>query len=95
MTHRSFSAAALFAADSIATALVCLALAAAGPAGLVRALELLEEEVRICLGLLGVNSFAELTPRHLTSAPPVYEPSVLSAFPLLDLYENGAPPVNR
>ena len=73
----------------------CLGLAAAGPAGLVRALELLEEEVRICLGLLGVNSFAELTPRHLTSAPPVYEPSVLSAFPLLDMYENGAPAVNR
>ena len=73
----------------------CLGLAAAGPAGLVRALELLEEEVRICLGLLGVTSFAELTPRHVTAAPVVFEASVLSAFPLLDLYENGAPPVNR
>jgi len=52
--------------------------------GLVRTLELLEEEVRICLGLLGVTSFAGLTPRHVTTAAPVYEPSVLSAFPLLD-----------
>ncbi len=64
--------------------LMCLGLAAAGVPGLVRTLELLEEEVRICLGLLGVTSFAGLTPRHVTSATPVYEPHVLSAFPLLD-----------
>jgi len=64
--------------------LTCLGLAAAGVPGLVRALELLEEEVKICLGLLGVTSFAGLTPRHVTLAAPVYEPHVLSAFPLLD-----------
>src|SRR6185295_15133923 len=64
--------------------LMCLGLAAAGVPGLVRALELLEEEVKICLGLLGVTSFAALTPRHVTIAAPVYEPHVLSAFPLLD-----------
>jgi len=64
--------------------LMCLGLAAAGVPGLVRTLELLEEEVRICLGLLGVTSFARLTPRHVTTAPPVFEPHVLSAFPLLD-----------
>jgi glycolate oxidase len=63
--------------------LPCLGLGAAGPAGLVRALEILEEEVRICLGLLGVTSFAELTPQHLTAAPPVGEAGVFSAFPLL------------
>lgn len=73
----------------------CLGLAAAGPAGLVRALELMEEEVRICLGLLGVTSFAELTPRHVAAAPPVFEPSVLSAFPLIDLYDGDVPAVNR
>ena len=73
----------------------CLGLAAAGPAGLVRALELMEEEVHICLGLLGVTSFAELTPRHVTAAPPVFEPSVLSAFPLIDLYDGDVPAVNR
>ena len=64
--------------------LMCLGLAAAGVPGLVRTLELLEEEVRICLGLLGVTSFAGLTPRHVTVAAPVFEPHVLSAFPLLD-----------
>jgi isopentenyl diphosphate isomerase/L-lactate dehydrogenase-like FMN-dependent dehydrogenase len=63
--------------------LPCLALAAAGVPGLVRALELLEDEVRICLGLLGVASFAELTSRHLAPARPVGEPGVFSAFPLL------------
>ena len=63
--------------------LTCLGLAAAGVPGLVRALELLEEEIRICLMLLGVTSLAELTPAHLAAAPPVYEPSALSAFPLL------------
>ena len=63
--------------------LPCLGLAAAGPAGLVRALEILEDEIRTCLGLLGVASFAELTPRHVTAAPPAGEPGVFSAFPLL------------
>ena len=58
-------------------------LAAAGSAGLVRALEILEDEVRTCLGLLGVTSFAELTPRHVTTALPVTEPHVFSALPLL------------
>ena len=65
--------------------LACLGLAAAGVDGLVRTLELLEEEIRVCLGLLGVRSWAELTPAHVTAAPPVFEPSVLSAFPLLDV----------
>ena len=40
--------------------LACLGLAAAGEPGLVRALELLEEEIRICLGLLGVPTLAGL-----------------------------------
>jgi glycolate oxidase len=63
--------------------LACLGLAADGAAGLVRALEILEEEVRVCLGLLGAASFAELSPAHLAAAPVVSEPGVLSAFPLL------------
>jgi len=63
--------------------LACLGLAADGVAGLVRTLEILEEEARICLALLGVTSFAALTPAHVTAAPAVSEPSVLSAFPLL------------
>jgi glycolate oxidase len=62
-----------------------LALAAGGAQGLVRALELLEDEIRICLGLLGVTSFAELTPRHLAPAPAVTAPDTFSAFPHLQL----------
>ena len=58
-----------------------LALAAAGAQGLVRALEILEDEVRIALGLLGVTSFAELTPSHVTAAPAVGMPDIFSAFP--------------
>jgi glycolate oxidase len=62
--------------------LACLGLAAAGVPGLVRALELLEEEIRTCLGLLGVTSYAELRPRHLASAMAVRQPDTFSAFPL-------------
>ena len=63
--------------------LPCLGLAAAGVPGLVRALEILENEVHTCLGLLGVTCFAELTPQHVVAAPPVGEHHVFSAFPLL------------
>jgi isopentenyl diphosphate isomerase/L-lactate dehydrogenase-like FMN-dependent dehydrogenase len=62
--------------------LACLGLAAAGVAGLVKTLELLEEEMRICLGLLGVTSYAELRPRHLAPASAVRQPDMFSAFPL-------------
>jgi glycolate oxidase len=64
--------------------LACMGLAAAGEAGLVRVLELLEDEVRICLGLLGVTCLADLDPSYLQAAPAVTPPHVTSAFPLLD-----------
>ena len=67
--------------------LPCLGLGAAGTPGLVRVLEILEDEIRTCLGLLGVTSFAELTPQHVIAAAPVGEPGVFGAFPLL-----GEPP---
>jgi glycolate oxidase len=60
-----------------------LGLAAGGAPGLVRALEILEDEVRICLGLLGVASFSELTSKHVTMAPAVNLPDTFSAFPLM------------
>ena len=60
-----------------------LGLGAAGVPGLVRALELLEDEVRTALGLLGVTSYAELTPAHLCPAPMVTLPDTFSAFPFL------------
>jgi glycolate oxidase len=65
--------------------LYCYALAAGGADAIVRLLEILEEEIRQNLGLLGATSFAALGPDHLCPAPPVTLPSVLSAFPLLSL----------
>ncbi len=65
--------------------LPCIGLAAAGEAGLVRTLELLEDEVRICLGLLGVTHYAELDASFLHhGVPPVAAPHALSPFPLLN-----------
>jgi isopentenyl diphosphate isomerase/L-lactate dehydrogenase-like FMN-dependent dehydrogenase len=63
----------------------CFALAAGGEAGVVRLLELLEDEVQRCLGLLGVTSFAELDRSYLHAAAPANVPHVLSAFPLLKI----------
>ncbi|WP_158744063.1 alpha-hydroxy acid oxidase [Acidisphaera sp. L21] len=65
--------------------LYCYGLAAAGAAGVVRVLELLQEEIVECLGLLGVTSMAELDASFLRPAEPVVVPHALSAFPLLDL----------
>jgi isopentenyl diphosphate isomerase/L-lactate dehydrogenase-like FMN-dependent dehydrogenase len=65
----------------------CFALAAAGQAGVMRLLELLEDEVERCLGLLGVASFAGLDRSYLHAAAPTTMPHVLSAFPLLKLDE--------
>jgi isopentenyl diphosphate isomerase/L-lactate dehydrogenase-like FMN-dependent dehydrogenase len=65
--------------------LQCWALAAAGEAGVLRMLELLEDEVIRCLGLLGVTSFAELDKSYLHAATPTNLPDVFSAFPLLDI----------
>jgi glycolate oxidase len=63
----------------------CYALAAGGEAALTRMLEILEDEVRRCLGLLGVTKCAELDPSYLRAAPSVTPPHVLSAFPLLEI----------
>ena len=60
-----------------------LALAAGGRAGMVRALELLEDEVIRTLGLLGVTSFAELDRRYLARAAPLGRPGIAGPFPLL------------
>src|SRR5277367_249986 len=65
--------------------LQCWALAAAGEAGIVRMLELLEDEVIRCLGLLGVTSFAALDKSYVHAAAPTNLPHVFSAFPLLDI----------
>ena len=63
----------------------CYALAAGGEKTLVRMLEILEDEVQRCLGLVGVTKFADLDRSYLHAAPPVTAPHVLSAFPLLKI----------
>jgi isopentenyl diphosphate isomerase/L-lactate dehydrogenase-like FMN-dependent dehydrogenase len=65
--------------------LQCWALAAAGENGVLRMLELLEDEIIRCLGLLGVTSFAELNKSYLHPATPTALPHVFSAFPLLEI----------
>lgn len=63
--------------------MLCYGLAAGGSAGVVRMLELLEEETRLVLGLLGVTSYAEIEKSQLQSVAPIDPPHVTSAFPLL------------
>jgi glycolate oxidase len=61
-----------------------LALAAGGSEALIRALEILEHEIRTTMALLGASSLEALHPGLLEPATPVNPPGVLSAFPLLD-----------
>jgi glycolate oxidase len=63
----------------------CYGLAAGGENAVIRMLEILEDEVQRCLGLLGVTKFADLDRSYLAAAPPVTAPHLLSAFPLLRL----------
>jgi glycolate oxidase len=63
----------------------CYALAAAGQAGIVRLLELFEDEIQRCLGLMGATKFADLDRSCLHPAMPTTPPHALSAFPLLKI----------
>jgi glycolate oxidase len=60
-----------------------LALGAGGMAALVRALELLEDEMRRCLGLLGVTSCSQLDKSYIARVAPLLREGWDSAFPLL------------
>jgi isopentenyl diphosphate isomerase/L-lactate dehydrogenase-like FMN-dependent dehydrogenase len=60
-------------------------LAAEGAAGIVRVMEILEEEIQICMGLLGVTKLTELDKSYVRAAKPIVTPHVHSAFPLLDV----------
>ncbi len=60
-----------------------LALAAGGEEALTRALEILEDETRRVLGLLGVTSFAQLDRGYLANATPLERRGFDSPFPLL------------
>jgi glycolate oxidase len=59
------------------------ALAAAGEAGLVRMMEILEEEIIVTMGLLGVTRPEQLTPDYVTPTEPVVPAHPLSAFPVV------------
>jgi len=61
-----------------------LAAAAAGVPGVVRAMELLHQEVDTTLGLLGLRSLEELDGSCLAPAPAVSRHNSYPAFPLLD-----------
>jgi glycolate oxidase len=65
--------------------LECFGLAAAGEDGLVRALEILEHELRIALALMGKASLGELDPACVLAQAPVADSHVTSAFPHLEL----------
>ncbi|HYM32282.1 MAG TPA: alpha-hydroxy acid oxidase [Candidatus Cybelea sp.] len=68
--------------------MTCIALAADGHAGVLRMLEILENEIQTCLGLLGVTNWSELEPTHLHAAAAVGPAQTLGAFPLLTLNED-------
>lgn len=59
------------------------ALAAGGQDGLLRMFEILEQEIQICMALLGCNTWDELTMEHVQKARPVTNAHAMSAFPLL------------
>jgi isopentenyl diphosphate isomerase/L-lactate dehydrogenase-like FMN-dependent dehydrogenase len=59
------------------------ALAAAGQAGVVRMLEILEDELTSTLALLGATSLRDVTPAHVAVAGSVTAPHEMSAWPNL------------
>lgn len=69
--------------------LYCYGLAAAGAAGIERVIELLEEEMKEAMGLLGVTSLSQLDKSYIARSMPTNLPGVHSAFPLLNLGDEG------
>lgn len=69
--------------------LYCYGLAAAGAAGIERVIELLEEEMKEVMGLLGVTSLAQLDKSYIAKSMPTNLTGVHSAFPLLNLQDEG------
>ncbi|HWG78560.1 MAG TPA: alpha-hydroxy acid oxidase [Stellaceae bacterium] len=63
--------------------LYCYGLAAAGAAGIERVVELLEEEMKEVMGLLGVTSLRQLDRSYIGPSRPTNLPGVHSAFPLM------------
>jgi hypothetical protein len=59
------------------------ALAAGGETGLLRMLEIVEEEIIVTMGLLGINRLAELNAEFIEATQPVVPAHPLSAFPVV------------
>jgi isopentenyl diphosphate isomerase/L-lactate dehydrogenase-like FMN-dependent dehydrogenase len=55
-------------------------LGAGGPDGLVRVLELLEHEMTVAMGLLGVTCIDQLSPEYIAKAEPVIPPHEMSMW---------------
>ena len=55
-------------------------LAANGTDGVVRVLEILEHEIRVAMGLMGVTSIDQLTPSFVCKAEPTTQPHEMSAW---------------
>ena len=55
-------------------------LAANGTPGLVRVLEILQEEIRVGMGLMGVTSIDQLSPSYVCKAEAVTQPHEMSAW---------------
>jgi len=76
----------ILGADAVACGrLYVYGLAAAGGPGVVRLFEILEDEIRICLSLLGVTGYGQLDKSYIRAAPIVVPPQVHSPFPHLNL----------
>ena len=85
LVHKVYDKAIALGADAVGIGrLFGFGIAAAGEAGIVQVLEILEGEMRTCLGLLGVNLPDELDASFIHEASPVGPESAFSAFPLLD-----------
>jgi glycolate oxidase len=69
--------------------LYCYGLAASGAAGIERMVELLEEEMKEVMGLLGVTSLKQLDKSYISPSMSTNMPGVHSAFPLLNLDDPG------
>ena len=65
------------------------AMAAGGQPAVVRMLEILRNEMLLGMALTGVTSLDELDASFLAESQPVVPPSVISAFPLLDVDDEG------
>ncbi|MBW2027967.1 MAG: alpha-hydroxy-acid oxidizing protein [Deltaproteobacteria bacterium] len=60
------------------------ALAAGGETGLITMLEILEEEISVSMGLLGIRTLDELAPSFVGQVAPVRYPAELSPFPSIE-----------